>query len=63
MGRYLVYAELDYRIMTQDGRNAGIGCSTNRTLLWLTEMECAKIRTHCKADIRRPNMGGLAYSK
>ena len=28
----------------------GMGCSTSETLLWLTEMECVKIRTHCKAE-------------
>ena len=28
----------------------GMGCSTSETLLWLTEMLCVKIRTHCKAE-------------
>ena len=28
----------------------GMGCSTSETLLWLTEMEYAKIRIHCKAE-------------
>ena len=28
----------------------GIGCSTSEMLLWLTEMECVKIRTHYKAE-------------
>ena len=28
----------------------GMGCSTSETLLWLTEMECVKIRTHYKAE-------------
>ena len=28
----------------------GMGCLTSETLLWLTEMECVKIRTHYKAE-------------
>ena len=28
----------------------GMGCSTSEMLLWLTEMECVKIRSHCKAE-------------
>ena len=28
----------------------GMGCSTSETLLWLTEMEYAKIRTYSKAE-------------
>ena len=28
----------------------GMGCSMSETQLWLTEMECVKIRSHCKAE-------------
>ena len=27
-----------------------MGCSKSETLLWLTEMEYVKIRSHCKAE-------------
>ena len=35
----------------------GMGCSTSETLLWLTEMECVKIRTHYKAEHQKAQHG------
>ena len=35
----------------------GKGCSTSEMLLWLTEMEYAKIRTHGKAKHQKAQHG------
>ena len=37
----------------------GMGCSTSDTLQWLTEMEYAKIRTHCKAEHQKAQHGEM----
>ena len=37
----------------------GMGCSTSETLLWLTETDCAKIRTHCKAEHQKVQYGEM----
>ena len=44
----------------------GMGCSTSETLLWLMEMECVKIRTHCKAEhlkAQHGETGGLCAQR
>ena len=38
----------------------GMGCSTSEMMLWLTEMECVKIRTHYKAEQAAARSHGCA---
>ena len=45
--------------MTAEMHFPGIGCSTSETLLWLTEMECAKIKTYCKAEHYKAQHGEM----
>ena len=70
--RYLVYAGLDYRIMSQDGRNAFHWHGLLN--LWVHKMRCCcgwrgwsmrKLEPIARLKIRRPNMvkQRLMYSK